>query len=273
MVDDTNMIHIATVHWNTAEWIAPQLKFLGQHLQSEFRVYAWLNNIPDAPRDLFHFSCVEPVRSHAMKLNILADVIQSSAASPDDILIFLDGDAFPIADLEAMVREKVAAHKLVAVQRLENNGDSQPHPCFCATTVGFWNSIQGDWNDGYEWKNSDGETVTDVGGNMLKKLLDRGIDWAPLLRSNKVNLHPLYFGIYGGVIYHHGAGFRKSMCRLDRTQIVLSSRDKILSKIVPFYRKMARMRATRKIVAKNHAISEEVIARILKDPQFYRQFM
>jgi hypothetical protein len=29
-----------------------------------------------------------------------------------------------------------------------------------------------------------------------------------VLRSNRVDLDPLFFGIYGDVIYHHGAGFR-----------------------------------------------------------------
>ena len=36
----------------------------------------------------------------------------------------------------------------------------------------------------------------------------RGIEWRPLLRSNGTDLDPLYFGIYGDVVYHHGAGFR-----------------------------------------------------------------
>jgi hypothetical protein len=29
-----------------------------------------------------------------------------------------------------------------------------------------------------------------------------------VLRSNRRNIDPLYFAIYGDVVYHHGAGFR-----------------------------------------------------------------
>ena len=83
----------------------------------------------------------------------------------------------------------------------------------------------------------DGEDVTDVGANLYKQLIDRRIDWLPLLRSNKVNLHPLYFGIYGGAIYHHGAGFRESACRLDGELVQFTPRNRMLSKILPGYRK------------------------------------
>ena len=36
-----------------------------------------------------------------------------------------------------------------------------------------------------------------------------------LIRSNKINLHPLYFGIYNNLIYHHWAGSRKMITRRD----------------------------------------------------------
>lgn len=63
------MIHIATVHWNTAKWIAPQQEYLRRYLRAPFRVYAWLNNIPDAPREAFYYVRSEAVESHAAKLS------------------------------------------------------------------------------------------------------------------------------------------------------------------------------------------------------------
>ena len=42
-----------------------------------------------------------------------------------------------------------------------------------------------------------GEPVTDVGGNLLRALERTETPWTPLLRSNRVNPHPLWFGIYG----------------------------------------------------------------------------
>jgi len=267
------MIHIATIHWNTDRWVAVQAAFLRRFLKTEFRVYAWLNDIPNAPVDSFYYTSSEPVAPHAIKLNLLADIIGASTNRADDILIFLDGDAFPVAEIEPFIRRRLAASKLVAVQRLENNGDIQPHPCFCATTVGFWRELRGDWKEGCKWKNRDGKEVTDVGGNLLKQLADRGVEWVPLLRSNRVNLHPLFFGIYGGMIYHHGAGFRKGECRADAANLELGTRDKFLSKFVPGYRRRARRRIWRGIIAANDTLSEQVFGSIQQDPRFYSQFM
>lgn len=266
------MIHIATVHWKTERWIPVQEAFLRRHLQSDYRVYAWLNYIPGAPRDSFYYTCSEAVDSHPVKLNILADIILASTSRDDDLLIFLDGDAFPVRDIRPLIQENLPARKLLAVQRLENTGDIQPHPCFCVTTVGFWREIRGDWNDGYLWKNARGKQVTDAGGNLMKQLNDRGVEWLPLLRTNRVNLHPLFFAVYGGVVYHHGAGFRKGECRVDDANLKLHPRDAFLGKFVPGYRRRVRKKLWKQTIANNDQLSEEIFQKIRQDPQFHVQF-
>lgn len=266
------MIHIATVHWNTDRWVRVQEEYLRRHLKSEYRVYAWLNDIPQVPLDSFYYTCSEPVAAHAVKLNLLADIIRLSAAGPDDPLIFIDGDAFPIAPIEPLLNQHLATRKLIAVQRLENNGDVQPHPCFCATTVGFWRQLRGDWKEGYQWQNRQGQKVSDVGGNLMKQLADHQVDWMPLVRSNKVNLHPLFFGIYGGLIYHHGAGFRKGECRVDMAKLELTSTDRLWSKILPGYGRKVRRKMWRQMVAANDQLSEEVFKAIQQDSRFHARF-
>jgi hypothetical protein len=47
-----------------------------------------------------------------------------------------------------------------------------------------------------------------VGGNLLRRLELTKTPWVEVLRSNRRNIDPLYFAIYGDVVYHHGAGFR-----------------------------------------------------------------
>ena len=266
------MIHIATVHWQTDQWIAPQQDYLRRHLPADFRIYAWLNDIPHARTDSFYYHTAEPIAAHAIKLNRLADTIAATTTRADDIIIFLDGDAFPVADLRPLLTEALPKHKLIAVQRLENLGDIQPHPCFCATTVGFWRELQGDWKEGNCWKDKDGREVTDVGGNLLKQVADCGINWLPLRRTNKVNLHPLFFGIYGDVIYHHGAGFRMSESRLDWTQLKLKRTDRLWAKIFPNHKRRALKRAHHEMTARNDVISEEVFQKILNNPEFHHEF-
>jgi hypothetical protein len=265
------MIHIATVHFQSDQWISIQKSFLEKYIKSPFRVYAWLNDVPPVPANTFYYSCTEPVTAHAIKLNLLADLIYFDSNRDDDILIFIDGDAFPIGDIETFIREKLQKHKLAAIQRLENNGDLQPHPCFCATTVGFWRAIKGDWKEGFEWQTKTGKRETDVGGNLLKLLQDRQVNWLPILRSKSLAAHPVFFGIYGDLIYHHGAGFRSqdAVSRLDMLNARITFADQIY-KIFPWrYKRVLRRRLRRRISAENGLISEEIFRNVQENPRFF----
>jgi hypothetical protein len=220
------VIHVATVHWRDPRWIPVQRRYLERHLDGPFRVYADLEEIEPAYAAGFdHVQNLAAGRSfengivaHTEKLNALAATILESA-SDDDLLLFLDGDAFPVAPVVPAVEDILAKSSLVAVRRDENLGDPQPHPSFCVTRVGFWREVGGDWSYGHTWRNSLGNEVTDAGGNLLGTLTRRGDSWQPLLRTNRRNLHSLWFGVYGDLAYHHGAGFRGGLCRRDRAQI------------------------------------------------------
>jgi hypothetical protein len=213
------MIHVITVHWKTDKWVDIQLRYLQYFIQSEFRVYASLTDILPIHYQKFHYHVVEQEDSHAIKLNRLANIAIENSASDEDWLIFIDGDAFPVAELVPYGKEKFQEYPLIAIQRFENNGDLQPHPCFCLTTIGFWKSIQGNWEKGYQWLDLEGNLVTDVGGNLLGLLREKDVSWYPMLRSNEMFSPPVLFGIYDGLIYHHGGGFREGTNRLHRLQV------------------------------------------------------
>jgi hypothetical protein len=207
------VINIATVHWQSARWIEAQLHYVDRSLDVPYRVFAALNGIED-PRlwERFHFAA-DLEGGHASKLNQLADIIAKDS-EPDDILVFLDGDAFPVGPLSPWLEDTLRRFPLTAIRRDENLGDCQPHPSFCATTVGLWQEIEGDWRAGGTWINTAGREVADVGGNLLYNLRERQIDWLPLLRTNTNNPHPVWFGVYDHRVYHHGAGFQST--RVER---------------------------------------------------------
>src|SRR5688572_22300546 len=144
------MIHIATVHWATDRWIDVQLHYLEKHVDSPFRVYASLDQIERDHSGRFYYSRSMEKTRHPDKLNRLAGRIMEEAA-PDDLIVFLDGDAFPIVPFGPAVERMLAEHPLAAIRRDENLGDPQPHPSFCVTTVGFWQQIGGDWSRGETW--------------------------------------------------------------------------------------------------------------------------
>lgn len=208
------MIHVVTVHWEDPRWIPIQRRFLDRYMEEPYRLWAFLGKLPEnaaADRAAFHYANTLPIRPHSWKLNLLGDMAcAESHERPSDILVFIDGDAFPLAPLAPFIRAQLERAPLIAVQRQENVGDRQPHPSFCATTVGFWRAIGGDWQKGATWADSRGNQVTDVGGNLLRALEEGGHSWTPLLRSNARDLHPLLFGIYADLIYHHGGGFRRA---------------------------------------------------------------
>ncbi|MDX1477014.1 MAG: hypothetical protein R3301_04880 [Saprospiraceae bacterium] len=208
-----------------------------QHIHRPFRVNGFLTDIDAAYHSQFDYTTSGPDTTHAGKLNALAEVICENG-DDNDWLIFIDGDAFPVSDLVAGLTPLFRSAPLVAVRRLENLGEKHPHPSFCATTIGFWKEIGANWNKGYRWINALNVEETDVGGELLRMLTERNIPWIPLHRSNAHNILPVWYGIYGDLIYHHGAGFRSRGCRrvwyergLYRIYRRLDSR--ILNNVVP----------------------------------------
>jgi hypothetical protein len=266
------VIHVATAHVGSARWLSVQLRYLRHTMTEPYDVFASLEDVDpgDLAGDIVAFEHRGP---HAGKLNLLAAEI--GAASPDeDLVMFLDGDAFPVADPAPVIRAALASTDLVAVQRLENAGDRQPHPSFCVTSVGTWRRLQGDWSAGFSWVGSNGSRHSDVGGNLLRLLEVHGLEWTPLLRSNTVDLHPVWFGVYGGVVYHHGAGFRAAKSRHD-----LTSAPRPVP-AVPGLRRLARsvdarrlQRWSRATAGRAGELSETLFAEIEVDFDFYRRFL
>jgi len=168
-----------------------------------YRVWASIEGIDESYGRYFDH-VVQGQGRHPAKLNTHAREISSDAA-PDDLLMFLDGDAFPFADPRPLIERRLEEAPLVAVRRSENCDEQQPHPCFCVTSVAMWRDLQGDWSD--------------AGNVLLRQLHATNTPWSPVTRSNSHDLHPLFFAIYGNTIYHHGAGFRVPLSSVDVERI------------------------------------------------------
>lgn len=271
------MIHIVTIHWKTDKWIDIQLKYLKHFIKEPFKVYAFLNYIKNSEKHINKYEYVsqEPIKSHPIKLNLLADIAQFNSDSDNDYLIFLDGDAFPIEEF-TVIKNTLNDYPLAAVQRYENYGDQQPHPCFCITTIGFWKTIQGDWKKGsYCWLDSLGNQVGDVGGELLNTLNSRKIRWNKLLRSNNVEQnHPLLFGCYEEMIYHHGAGFRSAIMRSDSNTVKFYRIKKTVFNCVKFFSKEFALKyfaPYRKLKQQNNDLSNKMYNQIQSDFYFFEK--
>lgn len=283
------MINVATIHWQDMRWVDIQLRYLERFLDRPFRVWAFLGEEGADHVGKFHYANTLPIRPHSWKLDLLGDLI-CAGSDDDDLVIFIDGDAFPIAPLVPYIDDHLDRYPLLAIRRDENDGDPQPHPCFCVTTVGFWREVGGTWERGATWPGPTGQPVTDVGGNLRKILIDRGIDWHPVLRSNARNPHPLLFGVYDDVVYHHGAGFRSygggrasQALRLGReAELAKRWRSRLIDAVPdrrPFQGLAKRLRPRHPIRRYRQRLkdefmgmSEQIYAEILRNDDFFLMF-
>jgi hypothetical protein len=206
--------HIITEHFNSPAWVPLQARQFERHVRGEYRTYTCLEGIEDRSYGRYFTRVVEGRGGHAGKMNYLARVALEDA-SDDDLIMFIDGDAFPVTNLSDKVDGWLSEAPLAAIRRDENLGDPQPHPCFCVTTARFWKSLRGEWSGGYAWQARDGTLRTDVGANLLYGLKAAEVSWKPLLRTNQHDLHPVFFGVYAHTVYHHGRGFRRGLSRQD----------------------------------------------------------
>ncbi len=197
------MLHIASAHSGSPRWLEIQRRALAEHIPIPYTTWGSVALMDPSHGAVFDH-VIEQKGPEAGKLNHLAVEI-SAVAKEDDLLMFLAPDAFPVADPMAVIDEAFERAALVAVRRSENDGDPQPHPCFCVTTVGTWRSIGGDWSDGYPWSAAGLGRVTDFGGNLLRRLELTGARWVGLERTSSTALDPLHFGVYGGIVYFHDA--------------------------------------------------------------------
>ena len=266
------MIHIATVHWRTDKWIDIQLQYLQKYIKEDFQVYAFLNGVKKKHAKKFYYSSQEEINEHDIKLNILADIIQFSSGNEEDIIMFLDGDAFPIANIIDFAHDKLEKYPLLAIQRRENHlGGLLPHPSFCITTIKFWKSINGNWGKAYIGKFL-GKKIHEVGGHLEEILQNNKQIWYPMLRSNIKNIHPLWYGIYDDVIYHHGAGFRMPTSRIDKNNL-----DKLIKIYFSLINKFPDrffniLNPTKHLFRKESLQSESIYNAIIKNPEFFKYF-
>lgn len=267
------MLYVATIHFATPKWIAIQQRYMKKNIHEEFHVFAILNGISQEYHSEF-YRVVAAGGAHEGKLNLLAGEICSQAA-PDDVLLFLDGDAFPIRDPMPAIYEGLENTSMVAVRR-DENGDPQPHPCFCAVRVRDWLRLNGDWSPGYMWQDTTGRFVTDVGGNLLRTLERTNSRWTPLLRSNARNDHPLFFGVYADIVYHQGAGFRSPESRVDNETRPWRMKGERLPFVGPQiirFNADRRQRWTDELHRTSGQLSESWYAAIERDDEFYTKLL
>ena len=149
----------------------------------------------------------------------------------------MDADAWPLDSLTEQVIPLLDDDKngvdLVAVRRSVEGMALWPHPSFAATTCGVWRKYNLSWSlpphgkvplaykerlENQIWKASEGvlchsKPNLDTGAPLWPFFNDTSRNWVALERINRLDLDPLFYGVYGRetgrpLVYHQGAGSR-----------------------------------------------------------------
>jgi len=172
---------------------------------------------------------------HGVQLHHLAKRACDADAPEDDLLVFLDSDAWPLASLKENVVPLLDAEDgidLVAVRRSVEGMALWPHPSFAVTTCGAWTKNKHSFSQPPDGEDPEvvNERLTyaifnesrgllchdhfmlDTGAPLWRHFNDSSKNWVALDRMNKLDIDPLFYGVYGldGVpmAYHQGAGSR-----------------------------------------------------------------
>ena len=122
--------------------------------------------------------------------------------------LFLDNDAFPIRKewLRSLVFKMDAHDRKIAVAVRPENLEYRWHASILFASQGSLDSL----HFGLDFLPSSdfmGHDELDVGIGAFQGQL-RSMVW-PLIRTNKVNIHPVAYGIYYDMFYHHTFGGRR----------------------------------------------------------------
>jgi hypothetical protein len=202
-------LFIASVYapspWNR-DWYRLQRKFIAQNTANIAVKFGVLLNGIDANELDDEADIIGICSGNTGHSAGMAKLLELFRASGCTHFLFLDSDCFPIhPDWFNVLRAQMQrfGKRFAAPIRYENL-DRFPHPCafFCDAEAIQDERIN--FDIGFAGDNILHESVRDVGNAMLPLLPEI----LPLMRTNRVNHHPVAAAVYHHLFYHHGAGSR-----------------------------------------------------------------
>lgn len=146
-------------------------------------------------------SAITNSKAHVLGLRYLKEFFRSRINGYRNFL-FLDSDAFPINNQwQHLLDQKMLNHKIALPLRTENL-ETRIHASILLSKRESIDDL--DFTTGIVGNDLIGDEESDVVVRHFQD--DRRKDVFPLLRSNKLNLHPVMCGIYYNCFYHHCCG-------------------------------------------------------------------
>jgi len=135
--------------------------------------------------------------THGVYLDYMFINFVKKNSNDDDLVIFIDADAFPINNWDVICRKKLKSVDFISMGD-RFYGPKVPHlgpkPCLFITTVGWWDKNK------FSWRSSE---INDEMGTQLVHIFTK-YKFNLLNVSNKWKLNDYFYLCYGNLFYHHG---------------------------------------------------------------------
>lgn len=144
-------------------------------------------------------------------------LVQKAVEAGSSNIVIMHVDSFPVRDgWDLLLAERLNdKYVLSAILRKENYDTVLTFPACIFFTASFYLSYKPsmfpDRSQEYEEFLTKNNQLHDCGIGYSFALHKAGLCWHPLLRSNRVDEHPIVGGIYGDLIFHLGGGSRKEL--------------------------------------------------------------
>jgi hypothetical protein len=102
-----------------------------------------------------------------------------------------------------------------------------------------------------------GQPNVDTGAGYAMALAEHQLPWAKLLRSNKVNDHPLLGGVYGDMVFHFGNASRGKAFVIDIAEALRQRPEARKRDVLP------------EIAARNEQIAQGMLRQMTADFEGY----
>ena len=203
---------------SAGRWLHICLKKINSHTErSDYKIYLWNNNLGDTSViealkiypgiQLINAAAGEKLKhQHASPLQKLYEIARYDKVQ---YIVTMDTDAFPVKTnwLPYLIRQLDDQTVLAGVWRDELKKAIEPyiHPSCLCTTVDFVEKYRLRFDE----VDISPEKKMDTLSCFTRTALINNKKLFKLRRSNKEQFHYIMGGLYGDLIYHHGAGSRK----------------------------------------------------------------
>jgi hypothetical protein len=219
------MIHIVTLHFGTQAWFDIQKRYITKYTTGDYKVWigTYRNEIPedfDLPDNWQHMDLdkdypSDGINEHYAQTEFMYSNYLRDEMKDDDVLIFIDSDAFPVTDKWTQKIQNLFESgsedgpcDVLGIAQPENKGiaatdDYDPYPdlCFFATTKKVWEDNNLEWGL-FLPKHQN------PGFGMLDRIKAADLALMYIQRTNSFEANSVMFGVYGDMIYHQHCGSR-----------------------------------------------------------------